>query len=79
MRSRRLNDIMYAVGCKVPKDEAGLKNEVESMFYDRLVKEAEAHEKKYGRWPVFEPLEIESDDPDSISTARKKPKKTVRF
>lgn len=62
-RTSRLNDIIYAVNCKVPKKEAGLKNEFESMFYDRLTAEAKAHEKKYGEWPVFEMGEIETDDP----------------
>jgi hypothetical protein len=33
------------------------------MLYDRLWKEAEDHVKKYGDWPVFENVEIESDDP----------------
>lgn len=63
MWTSRQNDIIYAVNCKVPKAEAGLRDEVESIFYDRLMKEAEAHEEKYGSWPVFEMGEIEYDDP----------------
>ena len=63
VRASRLNDIMYAVSCKVPKDEIGLKSEVEEMFHDDLIEEATAHEEKYGFWPVFEPLEIDYDDP----------------
>lgn len=63
IRVSRLNDITYAVNCKVPEKEIGLNSDIERMFYGRLVKEAEAHEKKYGFWPTFEMGEIESDDP----------------
>lgn len=42
MRSSRLNDIIDAVNRKVPKDKAGLKSDVEKMFYDDLWAEAEA-------------------------------------
>ena len=63
MRGSRKNDIIDAVNRKVPKENAGLKLDVEKMFYDRLWAEAEAHQKKYGDWPVFEICEIESDDP----------------
>ena len=59
----RLNDIMYAVSCGVPKDEIGLKTETEKTFYESLVDQAEAHKKKYGEYPVFEMAEIEYDDP----------------
>lgn len=62
-KASRLNQIIAAVNKKVKKDKAGLKNEFEQMFYDRLWKEAVAHEKKYGKWPVFECGEIETDDP----------------
>lgn len=62
-KASRLNQIIAAVNQKVEKSKAGLKDEFEEMFYDRLWKEAEAHEKKYGKWPVFECGEIESDDP----------------
>ena len=63
MRPSRENDIIRAVNCKVPKEKAGLKNEVESMFYDRLMAEADAYEKRGGVRPVFEMSEIETNDP----------------
>lgn len=59
----RKNEIISAVNRKVPKKEAGLKTEVEKTFFERLWKEATAHEKKYGKWPVFEMCEIETNDP----------------
>lgn len=63
VRESRKNDIISAVNRKVPKKEAGLKTEVERVFYDRLWREATAHEKKYGKWPVFEMCEVETNDP----------------
>lgn len=63
MRGSRINDIIHAVNFKIPKEEAGLKNDVERQFYDSITEEAEAHEKKYGFWPAFEMCEIEYDDP----------------
>lgn len=62
-KASRLNQIIVAVNKKIKKKDAGLKDEFEEMFYDRLMKEAKAHEAKYGRWPVFDVSEIESDDP----------------
>ena len=62
-KASRLNQIISAVNRKVEKKSAGLENEFEEMFFDRLMTEAKAHEKKYGKWPVFEMNEIESDDP----------------
>ena len=59
----KLNVIIDAVNRKHSKEEAGLKNEFEEMFYDKLWKEAEEHVKKYEEWPVFEMGEIESEDP----------------
>ena len=59
----RWNDIIRAVNSKIPKEEAGIANEVESQLYDSLWKEAEEHVKKWGDWPVFDMVEIESDDP----------------
>ena len=41
MRGSRQNDIIYAVNCKVPKNEFDFKTECESMFFDRLMKQAE--------------------------------------
>lgn len=59
----RLNKMMYAINCKAPKDEIGLKSEVEENWFNGLIKEATAHENKYGVWSVFEMAEIEYDDP----------------
>ena len=42
MRGSRKNDIIDAVNRTVPKDKAGLKSDVEKMFYDDLWAEAEA-------------------------------------
>lgn len=63
IRSSRLNQIIYAVNCKVPEKEIGLNGEVEKMFYDSLIEQANEHVKKHGFWPVFEMCEIETDDP----------------
>lgn len=63
VRESRKNEIISAVNRKVPQKKAGLKTEVERIFYERLWKEATAHEKKYGKWPVFEMCEIETNDP----------------
>ena len=63
MSESRKNDIITAVNHKVPKKDAGLKTEVERVFYARLWREATAHEKKYGKWPVFEMCEVETNDP----------------
>ena len=62
-RASRLNQITDAVNRKKSKEEAGLRDEFEEMFFDDLMSEANAHEKKYGFWPVFEMMEIETDDP----------------
>lgn len=59
----RLNDIIYMVNCNVPKAKANLKSDFERMFYDRLIAEADRHERKYGDRPVFDMGEIETDDP----------------
>lgn len=63
MKGSRINEIISSVNAKTPKAKAGLKNDVEKMFYDRLTKEAQEHEKKYGFWPTFDMTEIETDDP----------------
>lgn len=60
---RRKNAIIAAVQSRTPKEMAGLQDEVESWFFDSLVKQAEDHVKKYGFYPTFELCEIESDDP----------------
>ena len=63
MKASRKNDIIMAVNGKVPKDEAGLNGEIESKYYDYLIEEADAYEKRGGVRPIFEPEEIETDDP----------------
>lgn len=63
VRASRLNEITRAVNNKVPKAQAGLKNEIESRYYDSLWKQAESVQEKYGEWPVFEMAELESEDP----------------
>ena len=56
---RELNAIIYAVQNKIPKEKANLKDETEERFFDNLVKQAEEHVKKYGKFPVFELCEID--------------------
>lgn len=63
IKGSRLNEIIRAVNLKASKDEAKLEGEVEEKFYDNLATQAQEHEKKYGKWPVFDMVEIESDDP----------------
>ena len=63
MSGSRANEIIDAVNRKVPKDKAGLNTEVEEMFYDNMVAEADAYEKRGGVRPVFDMVEIETDDP----------------
>ena len=59
----RRNDIAYMVSCRVAKDDADLKTKYEEAYYDRLLNQAEAHEKKYGFYPVFAMEEIDYDAP----------------
>ena len=59
----RWNHIINAVNGKIPKDKAGLKNEAEEKIYDEIKGEADALEKRGGVRPVFDTVEIESDDP----------------
>lgn len=59
----RKNDIIRAVNHNIPKDKAGLTSDVEKMFFDRLVAEADAYEKRGGVRPVFDMVEIEDEDP----------------
>lgn len=63
IKGSRLNQIIHAVNCKMPKNEINLDGEVEERFYSNLIKEAEAHVKKHGFYPTFEVGEIETDDP----------------
>ena len=58
----RWNAIIAAVNGNVPKEEAGLKSKAEEEIYDSIKAEADALEKRGGVRPVFEPVEIESDD-----------------
>ena len=59
----RINQILYAVSCKVPKTEFGELTEQEAACYDGFWAEAEGHQERYGFWPTFEMGEIEYDDP----------------
>lgn len=59
----RWNVVIAAVNGKIPKEKAGLEGEREEKLYDELVAEANAYEKRGGVRPIFEPVEIESDDP----------------
>ena len=59
----RWNAVISAVNSKIPKEEAGLKGEVEEKLYDNIKAEADALEKRGGVRPVFDMVEIESDDP----------------
>lgn len=63
LRASRRNEIAYMVSCKVPKNEAGLKLDIEEQYFDSLMETAREHEAIYGFWPTFEMEEIESDDP----------------
>lgn len=59
----RLNQIIYAVNSQLSREEAGLNGEVEERFFNELVAEADAYERRGGVRPFFTPGEIESDDP----------------
>lgn len=59
----RWNAIIAAVNKNIPKDKAGLENEAEEALYDEIKAEADALEKRGGMRPVFDTVEIESDDP----------------
>ena len=63
IQTSRINRMLYAVSCQVPKDEFGQLTEQESECYDGFWKEAKAHQERYGFWPVFDIGEIEDDDP----------------
>lgn len=58
----RLNVIIAAVNAGTPKIELEM-DEAESMFYDRLEKQAKRYEAALGWRPVYEMCEIEWDDP----------------
>lgn len=59
----RWNHIIGAVNNNIPKEQAGLENDAEKQIYDDIKKEADALEKRGGVRPVFDTVEIESDDP----------------
>ena len=66
--ARDRNRISTLVSCRVPKEEADLKNTYEEMYFDLLMEQAEAHLIKYGFWPTFEMEELDYDDiPDIYS------------
>ena len=72
----RWNAVISAVNNNVPKDKAGLLNEAEETLYDSIKAEADDLEKSGGVRPVFDMVEIESDDPalDIYSTPAEKRK-----
>ena len=59
---RRWNVIISAVNANIPKEKAGLKGKEEEEIYDKIKAEADALEKRGGVRPVFDPVEIESED-----------------
>lgn len=59
----RWNAIISAVNAKIPKEKARLKGAEEEKIYDEIKAEADALEKRGGVRPVFDPVEIESEDP----------------
>ena len=50
-KSIRLVQITSAVKNNVPKEEAGLADEFEEMFYDKLAEESRSLENLYSEWP----------------------------
>ena len=58
----RWNHVIRAVNGKIPKEEVE-PNEVESKLYDEMMAEADKYEKRGGVRPVFDTVEIETDDP----------------
>ena len=58
----RWNAIIAAVNGNIPKEKAGLLSKAEEEIYDSIKAEADALEKRGGVRPVFDPVEIESDD-----------------
>lgn len=63
MPGSRWNDIIRAVNNKVPKEKAGIKTDAEAKLYDSMMAEADSLEKRGGVRPIFDNVEIESDDP----------------
>lgn len=59
----RWNAIIAAVNKMIPKEKAGLLNEAEEYLYDKIKADADDFEKRNGERPVFDMVEIESDDP----------------
>ncbi|MCB6500276.1 hypothetical protein LI148_07285 [Colidextribacter sp. 210702-DFI.3.9] len=58
--ARRINAVQYAVENKIPKGKAGLMDECEEVYYERLWASAEEDMKKYGTWPGFERAESDT-------------------
>ena len=59
----RWNTVISAVNQQIPKEKAGLKGEAEENLYDKIKAEADKLEKRGGVRPVFDMVELESDDP----------------
>ncbi len=64
LNASRVNVIIRAVNEKIPKDKAGLKNALEETWYDGIWTNAEDFQKEFGKWPAFDLMELEYDDPD---------------
>lgn len=54
-----VNRIICAVNRKQTAEEAGVQTETELTLYKNMWAEAEAHFTKYGKWPVFDLVELE--------------------
>ena len=59
LTARQWNRIICAVNAKQTAEEAGLKTEEECLRHSNLWPEAEELFVKYGKWPVFDLVELE--------------------
>ena len=59
LSAREWNRIICAVNNRQTAEEAGLKTEEELRHYKNIWSEAEALLAKYGRWPIFDLVELE--------------------
>ena len=59
LSAREWNWIICAVNSKKTAEEAGLKTKEELLHYHNIWKEAEELYEKYGKWPVFDLMELE--------------------
>lgn len=59
LTAREWNRIICAVNARQTAEEAGLKREEDLLHYRNIWSEAEELFAKYGRWPVFDLVELE--------------------